>query len=146
MTFVKTQNQGTKSFQGIVDELFNGLPLVMGKTTNQDVYGFPPVNIVEMPNAYHLEVSAPGLEKANFNIKLEGDLLTITGNKNEETVNEAAKTIRKEFNHKSFKRSFSVDEKIDAEAISAKYENGILKVALPKKETMKEVAKEITIQ
>ena len=54
--------------------------------------------------------------------------------------------IRKEFSYRSFKRSFTIDEKIDGENISAKYENGILKLALPKKEDLKAGAKEINIQ
>jgi len=54
--------------------------------------------------------------------------------------------IRKEFSYKSFKRSFTVDEKIDAANITARYENGILKLELPKKEEVKSGSKEITIQ
>ena len=54
--------------------------------------------------------------------------------------------ILKEFSYRSFKRSFTVDEKIDATNITAKYENGILKLDLPKKEEVKGGTKEITIQ
>ena len=53
--------------------------------------------------------------------------------------------IRKEFSNKSFKRSFTLDEKIDGANIVAKYENGILNVEIPKKELEKTAAKEITI-
>ena len=59
---------------------------------------------------------------------------------------ETAKSIRKEFTLKTFKRSFTVDEKIDATNIAAKYENGILTVEVPKKEEAKIAAKEIIIQ
>jgi HSP20 family protein len=54
--------------------------------------------------------------------------------------------IRKEFSTKSFKRSFTVDEKIEASNISAAYENGILNIGLPKKEQAKAIIKEINIQ
>jgi HSP20 family protein len=47
--------------------------------------------------------------------------------------------VRKEFSYKSFKRSFTLDEKIDAENIQAKYENGVLKLELPKKRLRKPV-------
>ena len=85
------------------------------------------------------------MDKADFNVKLDGNILTIRAEKKQETKDETSKSIRKEFSYKSFKRSFTLDEKIDAASINAKYENGVLKVELPKKEETKAVAKEITI-
>ena len=146
MTFVKVNNPISKSFDGLMNELFNELPASFGKTMREDVLNFPPVNIVEKSEIYHLQLSAPGFNKADFNIKLDGKLLTISAEKKEEKSAENEKMIRKEFSQKSFKRSFTVDEKIDASGINAKYENGILKLDLPKKEEVKNAAKEITIQ
>ena len=146
MTFVKVNNPISKSFDGLMNELFNELPASFGKTMREDVLNFPPVNIVEKSEIYHLQLSAPGFDKTDFNIKLDGKLLTISAEKKEEKSEENEKMIRKEFSQKSFKRSFTVDEKIDASGINAKYENGILKLDLPKKEEVKNAAKEITIQ
>lgn len=146
MTLVKTNNPFAKSFDGLMNELFNELPATFGKTVKQDIFGFPPVNIVEKNDHYHLQVAAPGFDKSDFNIKLEGETLTISAEKKEETKSETDKVIRKEFSSKAFKRSFTLDEKIDAANISAKYENGILHVGLPKKEEVKAVTKEINIQ
>ena len=86
------------------------------------------------------------MEKADFNVKLDGKVLTISTEKKEEKSTENEKMIRKEFSYKSFRRSFTIDDKIDAANIAAKYENGILKLDLPKKEEIKNGAKEITIQ
>lgn len=146
MTFVKVNNPITKNFDGLMKDIFNEIPASFGKTIREDVFGFPPVNIVESGNAYHLEVAAPGMEKTDFSLKLDGTLLTISAIKKDEVKDETIKSIRKEFSYKGFKRSFTLDEKIDAANIAAKYENGILKVALPKKEVTKEASKEITIQ
>jgi HSP20 family protein len=146
MTFVKTTHPLSKSFDGLMQELFNELPATFGKTVREDVLGFPPVNITEKNDYYHLEVSAPGFDKADFNVKLEGNTLTVTGDKKAETKPDTDKVIRKEFSAKTFKRSFTLDEKIDAANISAKYENGILHIGLPKKEEVKAVTKEINIQ
>ncbi len=145
MTLVKTNNPFAKSFDGLMNEIFNELPSTFGKTVRQDVFAFPPVNIVEKNDHYHLQVSAPGFEKGDFNIKLEGETLTISAQKKEETKSETDKVVRSEFSSKAFKRSFTLDEKIDAANISAKYENGILHVGLPKKEEVKAVTKEISI-
>ena len=79
MTFVKVNNQ-PKNFDGLMKDLFNEIPASFGKTFREDVLGFPPVNIVESANAYHLEVAAPGMEKTDFTLKLEGNLLTIKCN------------------------------------------------------------------
>lgn len=77
------------------------------------------------------------MDKADFTVKLEGNTLTISSAKKEEKTEAAEKSIRKEFSYRSFKRSFTVDEKIDAGNINAKYENGILKLDLPKKKKLK---------
>jgi len=146
MTFVKVNNPVAKNFDGLMKDIFNEIPANFGKTFREEVLGFPPVNIVEKDSAYHLEVAAPGMEKTDFTLKLDGTLLTISATKKEEVRDETLKSIRKEFSYKGFKRSFTLDEKIDAANIAAKYENGILKVDLPKKEETKAASKEITIQ
>jgi HSP20 family protein len=146
MTLVKTNSPFTRSFDGLMNELFNELPSNLGKAMREDVLGFPPVNIVEQNDVYNLQLAAPGFDKSNFNVKLEGNILTISAEKATETKNETEKVIRKEFSSKSFKRTFTVDDKIDAANISAKYENGILHVGLPKREEVKAVTKEINIQ
>ncbi len=145
MTLVKVNNPLSKGFDGFVNDLFNEFPANFGKTIRQEVLQFPPVNIVEKTDSYHVEVSAPGLDKSDFNIKLEGNLLTISGEKKAETKVENDKVIRREFSQKSFKRSFTLDDKIDGSAITAKYENGVLALVLPKKEEAKAGSKEIAI-
>ncbi len=146
MTLVKVNNPVTKTFDGLMNDIFNDLPATFGKTFREDVFSFPPVNILENTNAYQLEVAVPGLEKADFVIKLDANILSISADKKAIPNNETEKVIRKEFSNKAFKRSFTLDEKIDAAAIEAKYENGILKLILPKKEVAKAASKEITIQ
>lgn len=144
MTLVR---RNYRSLDNLFDEFFNNMPVNWGRDTNFTV---PPVNIHESNEAYLLELIAPGLEKEQFNITLEKGMLTIgyekksaVENSNE---NNGIKTHKKEFAISNFKRSFNVDDKIDAEKIEAKYENGILKLYLPKKEEVKVVPKQISIQ
>lgn len=146
MTFVKVNNQPVKNFDGIMKDIFNEIPATFGKTFREDVLGFPPVNIAESVNAYLLEVSAPGMEKTDFTIKLDGTLLVISAAKKEEATDTSLNRIRKEFSYKGFKRSFTLDEKIEVANIEAKYENGVLKLTLPKKEETKPASQQITIQ
>ncbi len=73
-------------------------------------------------------------------------MLTISAEKKEEVKEENQKQIRREYNYNSFKRSFTIDEKIDATNIEASYNNGVLTLNLPKKEEVKVSATEITIK
>jgi HSP20 family protein len=145
MTMVKVNHPFSKTVDSFVHELFNELPVNFGKKIRQDLLQFPPVNIVEKDNSYELELAAPGWNKADFNIKLEGNLLHISAEKKEETKSETDKVVRREFSRKSFSRSFTLDDKINAEAIAARYDNGVLVLELPKKEEAKAGSKEISI-
>lgn len=145
MTLVKVNNPLTKSFNGMMNDFFNDFPTTLGKTVREDVLHFPPVNIHETADVYYMELAAPGFEKADFNVKLEENLLTISTERNAESTENNGKVIRREFSSKSFKRSFTIDDKIEAQNITAKYEQGILKLELPKKEMAKAISKEINI-
>ena len=139
MTHVLFNNRpATKQLDNLFNDFFN-----FPATSHS--FGSPATNVYETKDAYLLEMNVPGRNKEDFNINLDKDLLTISFEKKEENIAEGVTTIRKEFASKSFKRSFTLDEKVNAEAISAKYENGILKVELPKKEEVKQVPKQITI-
>ncbi|MEP6710793.1 MAG: Hsp20/alpha crystallin family protein [Ferruginibacter sp.] len=145
MTLVKVNNGFSKSIDGMMNDLFNEFPTAVSKTFREDVLHFPPVNITNKEAAYSIELAAPGFEKPDFNVKLDNNILTISTEKKEKETEQGQKVIRREFSTKSFKRSFTIDDKIDTENISAKYENGILTLELPKKEIEKAGAKEINI-
>ena len=146
MTLVKVNNTAGKAFDGFVNDILNDLPANFQKTFREDVFSFPPVNIIENEQAYQLDFAVPGLEKSDFHIHLDGNLLTISADKKLTEKPATDKIVRTEFSFKAFKRSFTLDEKIEAANIEAKYENGILKLILPKKEVVKLASKEINIQ
>ncbi len=141
MTLVKVNN---RPFGNLFNDFLNEFP-VTARSFGQELFAFPQTNIHETPDSYHVELNVPGRSKEDFKIQVEQGLLTISFEKKEETIQEDYKTIRREFELKSFKRSFSVDEKIDVEGIQAKYENGVLKLLLPKKEDSKPSARQINI-
>ena len=136
------------TFNTLVDDLFTELPALF-KTdfNNVDRKGFVPVNVEETDKGYHLDVVAPGFEKADFKVSLDQNLLTISADK-EDGFGSASqeKQIRREYSYRSFKRSFTLDEKIDATNIEASYINGVLTLNLPKKEVVKASATEIVIK
>ncbi len=127
------------SYPSLSDSLF---PFVFDKAS-VPTKG-PATNIFELQNEYLLEMKVPGYSKEDIKISVEKDLLTIALD-SKESKDENRKLIRREFNLNSFKRVFSLDESVDSEKVSAKYENGILYLSLPKKEELKPTVKEITI-
>lgn len=131
-------------FGNVLEELFNQFPANWGKDS-QNSFATVPVNIHETKEGYHVELNAPGRNKEDFKVNLENGLLTISYEKKEEAENKDYKTIRKEFSYRSFKRSFSLDDKINAAGIQAKYENGVLKLYLPKKEEVIVTPQQISI-
>jgi HSP20 family protein len=97
----------------------------------------PSVNIKENDDEFEVELAAPGLVKSDFNIELNKDLMTISSEKKTENeTNEGKQFARREFSYQSFSRSFYLPNSADAEKIKARYENGILKVSIPKKEDL----------
>ncbi len=147
MTLVKLNRKPfERNFNSFVDDFFTELPGLFRNEAEPQWKGFVPVNIIETEKGYSLEVVAPGFEKTDFKVNLDQQVLTISAEKKEEVKDETKKQIRKEYNYRSFKRVFTIDEKIEANAIEAQYVNGVLTLNLPKKETVKETAKEINIR
>jgi HSP20 family protein len=106
----------------------------------------PAANIIENPESFQLDLAAPGMKKDDFKINLENNILTVSSEVEDEKLEEGKNYTRKEFSYGSFSRSFTLPKIIDLDKIRADYENGILKVLLPKKEEAKlEIKKEIKI-
>jgi HSP20 family protein len=143
MTHAKNCYPAGKTLNSLFNELMHDFPAQWDKSFSGN--WAPPVNIHETDEAYHLEMNAPGREKADFNVSVNNNELIVAYDKQAAAQTEGYKTIRREFGYRSFRRSFLLDEKIDADQIQAKYENGVLKLYLPKKEVATVQPKAITI-
>ncbi len=140
MTLVKFNQPAAKTLNGFLDSFLNDFPYTPGNNLNS-----PAVNINESKDDYQLSFNVPGRNKEDFKITVDKNILTVSFDKKEESKDENIKQIKKEFGFQSFKRFFTLDEKIAVDNIVAKYENGILTLALPKKEEVKVQPKEIAI-
>lgn len=151
MTIVKWKNPSVEGkasnpvvfnspFSGLLDNFFGGDFL-----TREFASYMPAVNFSEEKTQFNLELSAPGFVKEDFKIEFNKGILTISAEHKTETETSERTYSRKEFNYGSFSRSFNVPESVDENAIDAKYENGILKLTLAKKEEAKKEAIEIKI-
>lgn len=94
--------------------------------------GMTPVNVEEMDDKYELHVFAAGYSKSDFDVKIKNDTLIISAKSKELTESETGNSRRREFLAEGFERQFILNEEVDKAAIDAKYNDGILKVTLPK--------------
>lgn len=117
-----------------------GLP---SKLTNA-----PLVNISERKDDFLVAMAAPGLNKEDFKIKVEGNMLTISSEKEETSEGQGEKFTRQEYSYSSFERSFSLPDEVNLDKIDARYKDGVLKIMLPKKEEAKKmtISKKIMVK
>jgi HSP20 family protein len=141
MTLVRFKNNTHRNyFPSIFDSFFNEEFFTPEKRAF-----VPATNVRETEAAYHLDLIAPGFEKEHFNITIENGMLQIGAEVKSENVEQDKAYTRKEYYFQSFKRTFSLPENIDEGGIQAKYENGILKIELPKMATKALASKTINI-
>lgn len=100
----------------------------------------PAVNIIENKNDYNVSLAVPGMKKDDFNIDVEGNMLTISSESEENKEEKDEKYTRKEYNYSSFSQSFTLPEEVNSEKIEATYEDAVLKLMLPKNEEVKKRA------
>jgi len=107
----------------------------------------PAVNITESNGTYELSLAAPGMKKDDFKIDVNGDILTISSEKEESKEEKDKKFTRKEYNYSAFSRSFTLPSQVNKDKIDAYYENGVLKLSLPvKEEAKKSSSKQIAVK
>ena len=143
---MKTVNKNSIWLPGLLDNILfdNKLDVF---NNNYETFSIPVVNIIEnLPN-FVVELAVPGLKKESFTIEVEEDTLKIASKKVEEKKeeNNNSQYRRKEFNYSNFERSFKLPENIKVEDIQANYENGILRVTIPKMEEKKALKKMVEI-
>ncbi|AKQ47501.1 heat-shock protein Hsp20 [Rufibacter radiotolerans] len=115
-----------------LDQFFGMMPVPMRRQMEMNV---PSVNIRDRKKDYLIEVAAPGMKKEDFNIDLDRGMLTISSQKEDEKTEDKENYHKREYNYSSFSRSFTLPENLKPEEIKAHYENGILSLTVPKKET-----------
>lgn len=100
----------------------------------------PAVNIVEKQGHYEISLAAPGMKKDDFNIDVEGNLLTISAQTEQRRDEKDERHTRQEFNYASFSRAFTMPDGVMRDKIDAHYENGLLTLTLPKTDEAKKAA------
>lgn len=153
-TNIIKRNNGTstvpaRQFNSWVDQLLHDN---LNRFFNDDLWGFSginqqgnvPVNLRETDKTYEMSLVAPGLRKEDFRLNVTDNLLTISYEQKEEQKEEG--WLRKEYRMQSFSRSFTLDDTVDVNKVAASYDNGILHLTIPKKESAQRITKTIEIK
>lgn len=134
----------TTSLSDWMDDFFNDRMDRMIETrigTN-----LPAVNVLDEEDRFELQVAAPGLKKKDFEVNVDNGILSISAERKEEKKEEEDNYTRREFSYTSFQRQFTLPENVKEEDIKAEYEEGILKINIPKQEMeLKKKPKQIEI-
>lgn len=155
-SMIKANNGNTtmpaRTVSNWVDQLFQDN---LNRFFNDDFWGFSginqqvnvPVNVRETDKTYEMSLIAPGLRKEDFKLNVTDDLLTISyEQKQEKEQKQDEGWLRKEYKMQSFSRSFTLDDSVDTNNITASYDNGVLHLSLPKKENARRLSKTIEIK
>src|SRR3954454_14681199 len=132
--------------------LFNDMPTLFNDMFTRDLWNWglennsstnttiPAINVKETNDNFEVEVAAPGMTKKDFKVELDGNMLTISSEKQDEWRNsENERYTSREFSYQSFRRTFQLPKDVvDENKIQAKYENGLLHLTIPKKEDAKQ--------
>ncbi len=136
--------------------LFNQFPTLFDDFLNRDLSNWntsnfsntnstiPAINVKETANDYEVEVAAPGMRKKDFKVQLEGNVLTISSEKKVEDDQQQGEEkgnrySLREFSYESFTRTFTLQKDVvDTDNIAGKYEDGVLHLSIPKKETARQ--------
>ena len=112
---------------------------------NEGNFSTPAVNVRDHDNSYELQVAAPGLKREDFHVDLNDNVLTIKTEQKSESDDTNDNYSRREFSYSSFERRFQLPEGISQDDIQAKYEDGILKIDIPKMEKKEPEPRKIEI-
>ena len=138
---IKTLARTTEMLPSLFDDFIRpwsswmDTPSMIGRTQM-----VPAVNITETKDEYILSLAAPGMKKDDFNIDVTGNMITISSEKEQKNEVKDELYTRKEYNYTAFSRNFTLPDEVNRERIDARYEDGILKLSLPKKEDAKKMA------
>ena len=140
MSLIKKNRNSLDAIPALFDDFLGRELFNWGNTNYSSTHTtIPMVNIKESTENFEVEVAAPGMDKKDFKIQLDNNVLTIASQKENEEQTHQDGYNRREFSYQSFQRSFMLPKDVvDQEGIRASYDNGLLHLSIPKKEEAKD--------
>lgn len=141
MTLLKTTPTPFPEIPSLLSSFFSDGFLTGLDSPQKWLTKIPSANIRETASEFVIDLAAPGMDKKDFKIDIDHGSLRISTEKEEEVVNKDEHYNRKEFSYYSFVRSFTLPETVKVDGVKATYQDGLLKIILPKKEEAKPLPK-----
>ena len=116
----------------IFDEFFRDWPFHALDFDRTETWR-PAVDVLEKDGNLVLRAEVPGVSEKDIELKLEGNVLTLQGERKQEAENDNGNYYRKETSYGKFSRSFTLPDTVDIDKIKAEYRNGVLTVTIPQK-------------
>lgn len=137
----RTPSRSLSNLQQEIDRLFDGFFPVRsseeGESTRRSSMWSPRTDLVETPEAYRIELDVPGINADDIHINFQDDRLSVSGERTNEVREENEERVRVERSFGSFFRSFTLPSTVKSDKISAKHDNGVLTITVPKAEESK---------
>tara|TARA_B100000579_G_C22825292_1_gene852761 strand:- start:1293 stop:1751 length:459 start_codon:yes stop_codon:yes gene_type:complete len=130
----KLRHDFVTTFDSLFDEMLNDLYPSVSKKLNKDFFlkgSYPKCNVFSFNNMLVIEAAIPGLTKKQLNIDVKDNILSISGTSNNSDEDKKVEYLYREIKKSSFQRSFSLSESLDQSKISAKVDNGVLRIEMP---------------
>jgi len=134
MTLLKSKND-LHNLRSFISDFFDNTDGILEPIRFNEKWfpKLPATNVQELEKEFKVEVAVPGMKKEDFKINVAGDLLTISAEKEEQKEENKENYTRREFNYNRFSRSFNLPENVLGADMTAAYENGVLRISIPKK-------------
>ncbi len=140
-----TWPETTGLFEKVLEDFFDDRPLFSSLLENRFGREVPAINILEKDGEYILTAELPGMEEKDFQLNIEGNRLTLKGERKLEHEDNQRDYRRIESFHGSFTRSLRLPDTVDLEKVKAEYRNGILKVTIPQKPELRARSIPVTV-
>jgi len=119
----------------LLDPLFRGVHELLNDRFFDGVSSwYPAMDLVEEKDHFIVKLEMPGIDPKNVQLNLQGDLLTVTGERKEEHDSKEEKVLKRERTYGSFQRSVQLPYRVQADRVKATYTNGVMTITLPKAE------------
>tara|TARA_B100000214_G_C23948936_1_gene619417 strand:- start:1071 stop:1562 length:492 start_codon:yes stop_codon:yes gene_type:complete len=145
-----TRQEFLTPFDRIFDDMFGNMFPTIASDFGDDFFtkgSYPKVNVVNYDECIEIDAAIPGMTKDDVDVEITDGVLTIQGTSNQNRNVDDAQYLKREIKRSSFRRSFTLGDNLDSAKISAKFDNGILTLVIPKlvPDDTKPVTRKITI-
>lgn len=130
-----TRQEFLTPFDRIFDDMFGNMFPTMADGFGDDFFtkgSYPKVNVINYTECIDIDAAIPGMTKDDVSVEITDGVLTIQGTSNQNRHVDDSQYLKREIKRSSFRRSFTLGDNLDSENVSAKFDNGILSLSIPK--------------